>query len=398
MPALDSSRTDSIEKRLTWLDDQRRKDAEVLRKLSAQLKSNEDLIGKQARQIQEMTAEMARLAALAARIHAVDESLAKHRQEVSRQLDASEGRRTEREKIQDIQRRKESDDLSRAIGEIRQELRTLTDLKREFDARMDEEVRLARTIATVGERLEAVSGVQEDHGRALDAHDDLHRQDAHKTADQAGQVTDLKVRVEGLRGSLDTAEDRIRQQEIRLSEVQATETERTEAMTSWIEAQNLRVADLERVWGDYARRFEAFEKRASEIDARILAYEETYRNLRQLQIDLEKTLERLERRIGEISEVQRLNEDRLKQEWSKYLAEDQQRWSGFKLAHDEQSQEHSRLHERLAEQVSRLEETTMHALQETITQQDANQRRLADLLALIREWAGESERRPSRVR
>ncbi|HSR48118.1 MAG TPA: hypothetical protein VLL77_09070 [Anaerolineales bacterium] len=398
MPALDSSKTDSIDKRLTWLDDQRRKDAEALRKLGVQIKASEDLIGKQARQIQEMSAEMARLAALAARIHAVDESLAKHRQEVSRQLEASEGRRTEREKTQELQRRKESDELSRAVGEIRQELRSLTDLKREFEARMNEEVRLARTVATLGEKLEAVSGVQEDHERAFDAHDDLHRQDARKTSDQAGQVTDLRVRVEGLRGSLDTAEDRIRQQEIRLSEVQATEVERSDAMTSWIEAQNLRVADLERVWGDYARRFEAFEKRASEIDSRILAYEETYRSLRQLQVDLEKTLERLERRIGEISEVQRLNEDRLKQEWSTFLAEDQRRWSGFKLAHDEQGQEHTRLHDRLAEQVGRLEETTMQALQEAIALEDANQRRLTELLAMIREWAGEVERRPNRVR
>lgn len=366
--------------------------------MATQLKANEDLLGKQARQLQEMSAEMARLAALAARIHAVDESLAKHRQEVSRQLEASEGRRTEREKVSEGQRRKESDEMARAVSEIRQELRILADLKREFESRMDEEVRLARTVATLSERIEAAAEAQEEQGRAREAHEDLHRQEARKSADQTDQVSDLRVRVEGLRGSLDTAEDRVRQQEIRLAELQAAEAERTEHMTSWIEAQNLRVADLERVWGDYARRFETFEKRATEIDQRILAYEETYRNLRQLQADLEKTLERLERRITEISEVQRLGEDRLKQDWSTFLAEDQRRWSGFKLSHDEQAQEHNRLHQRLTEQLGRLEESTTQALHEAIALEDASQRRLSELLAMIREWSGEVERRPSRVR
>lgn len=398
MPTVDASKTDSLEKRLTWLDEQRRKDAEVLRKLSVQLKANEDLIGKQSRQLQEISAELARMAALTARIHTVDESLSKHRQEVSRQLEASEARRTEREKAHELQRRKESDELARAVSEIRQELRTLADLKREFEARLEEDVRLARSVAGLAEKIEAALGVQEEHGRAFEAHDDLHRQEARRSADQAGQLTDLKVRAEGLRGSLDTAEDRIRQQEIRLAELQGAEAERSESMTSWIEAQNLRLADLERMWGDYARRFETFEKRASEIDERILVYEETYRNLRQLQLDLEKSLERLERRIGEISEVQRLNDERMKQEWSTFLADDQRRWSGFKLSHDEQAQEHNRLHQRLAEQVTRLEETTSQALHEAIALEDANQRRLSELLGMIREWAGEVERRPTRVR
>lgn len=398
MPSVDASKTDSLEKRLTWLDEQRRKDAELLRKLTAQLKANEDLIGKQSRQIQELSAEMARLAALAARIHAVDESLSKHRQEVSRQLEASEARRTEREKAHEVQRRKESDELARAVSEIRQELHTLADLKREFGARLDEEVRLARSVATLSEKVEAALGTQEEQARALDAHDDLHRQDARRSTDQAGQATDLKVRVEGLRGSLDTVEDRIRQQEIRLAELQGAEAERSESMTSWIEAQNLRVADLERMWGDYARRFEGFEKRATEIDERVLVFEETYRTLRQLQLDLEKTLERMERRISEIAEVQRLHEERMKQEWSTFLADDQRRWSGFKLSHDEQAQEHNRLHQRLAEQVGRLEETTSQALHEAIALEDANQRRLSELLGMIREWAGEVERRPTRVR
>ena len=229
-------------------------------------------------------------------------------------------------------------------------------------------------------------------------HEDSHKQEARRSADLQTEVTDLRLRQEGLRGSLDTVEDRIRQLEIRSAEFSAADVERRESTAGWMEGQNLRMADLERVWGEYARRFEAFEKRAGEIDERIRAFEDTHRAMRQLQAEMGKTSERLERRIAEIGEVQRLTEDRQKQEWSGFQAEDQRRWSAFKLSHDEQSQEHNRLHQRLAEEVTRLEETTTQALQGSIRMEDSTQRRLTELLAMLREWAGEAERRPTRVR
>jgi chromosome segregation ATPase len=398
VPPEDQAQSDTLDKRLSWLDDQRRKDADLLRKIGSQLKTTEDLIGKHTRQLQELSGELTRLAALAARIQAVDETLGKHRQEVSRQLEASEARRTEKEKGLELQRRKDHDEIARGVSEMRQELRTLADLRRDFQSRMDEDLRLARSVAGISEKMSGVIGAQEEQARNLTDHEDVHKQDARRSADTQAEVGDLRLRVEGLRGSLDIVEDRIRQAEIRAAELEAGEVERRETTASWMESENLRMADMERVWGDYARRFEAFEKRAAEIDERVHTYDETHRALRQLQIDLEKTLGRLERKISEVSEVQRLGEDRHKQEWTAFLAEDQRRWGTFKLSSDEQNQEHSRQHQRLSDAVGRLEDSTMQALQGAITLEDSTQRRLSELLALLREWAGEAERRPARVR
>ena len=398
MTPSEAPKTDALDKRLTWLDDQRRKDAELLRKLTAQLKASEDLAGKHTRQLQEISAEMARLGAVAARIQSVDETLSKHRQEVSRQLESSEARRTEREKSTEQLRRKDHDEVAKGLAEVRQDLSGLADLRREAEARRNEEMRLTRSVATLGERLEVLGDAQQAQEQAITGHEDGHKQQARKAADLESAVTDQRLRLEGLRASLDTVEDRIRQLEIRAAEFSASEVERRETTAAWMEAQNLRMADLERVWGEYARRFELFEKRGTEIDERVRAFEETHRAMRQLQVDLAKTLERLERRIAEIGEVQRLGEDRQKQEWTAFLAEDQRRWSAFKLSHDEQIQEHTRLHQRLSEEASRLEDAAMQGLQGAIRMEDTMQRRVTELLAILREWAGEAERRPTRVR
>jgi len=398
VPPVEQTKSDSLDKRLSWLDDQRRKDADLLRKLSSQLKASEDLIGKHTRQLQDLSGELARLAALAARIQSVDETLTKHRQEVSRQLEASEARRTEKEKALEQARRKDHDDVARGVADLRQEMRALTDLRREFESRREEDLRTARTVATLSDQLGAVVSAQGEQARTLADHEDVHKQEGRWSTDAQGILADLRLRVDGLRGSLEGVEDRSRQLEIRSAELEAGEVERRETTTSWMESVNLRMADLERVWGDYARRFEAFEKRAAEIDERVHAYDETHRAMRQLQLELERTLERLERRISEVSEMQRLGEERHKQEWSTFIAEDHRRWSSFKLGADEQSQEHSRLHQRISDEVGRLEDTTMQALTGAITLEDSTQRRLSELLALLREWAGEAERRPTRVR
>jgi chromosome segregation ATPase len=397
VPPNEQPKSDSLDKRLSWLDDQRRKDADLLRKIGTQLKATEDLIGKHTRQLQELSAELARLAGLTARIQAFDETLGKHRQEVSRQLEAAEARRTEKEKAVETQRRKDHDEVARNVSEMRQEMRSLADLRRDLEGGKEEELRLARAVTSIGEQIGGLAGAVDEHGRILTDHEDVHKQEARRSVDVQGEVTDLRLRIEGMRASLDVVEDRIRQAEIRGAEFAAGEAERRETTASWMEAESLRMADLERL-GDYARRFEAFEKRAAEVDERGHTMDETHRSLRQLQIELEKTLQRLERRISEVSEMQRLGEERHQQEWTAFQAEDQRRWGAFKLHSDEQGQEHSRMHQRLSDEVSRLEDTTMQALQGAITLEDSTQRRLAELLALLREWAGEAERRPARVR
>jgi len=188
------AKTDSLEKRLTWLDDQRRKDAELLRKLASQLKAAEDLVGKHNRQLQEFSAELSRLGAVAAKIQGVDDTLSKHRQEVSRQLESAETRRAEREKSLEQLRRKDHDEVAKGIAEVRQEMSGLVDLRREFDARRDEEVRLARSVGALAERLDSLAEGQQGQEQAMVGHEDSHKQEARRSADLQSEVTDLRYR------------------------------------------------------------------------------------------------------------------------------------------------------------------------------------------------------------
>ncbi len=382
---------EQAEHRLDWLDEQRRKDAERIQRLEQRLAMLEESTAKSASQVKELAAENARLSALAARISQFDEALSRHRQEVARLLDEAENTRSSKEKLLEQARKRDQADVARSIAQLQDDLHGLAELRHVLEARREEEVRLTRTLDGLAKGLDDLRARQDDQTRWMTSFEEARKQEGKRIAELQGDLTDLRLRLEATRGAVDTVEDRVRRLEVRTAEISAGEAERREALTVWMEQQNLRQVEFEREAKEQSRRFEAFEKMALELEQRMIAYDETYRGLRQQREELDALLERLERRIGEISEMQRLAEDRARQEWAAFLADEQKRWNTERLTRDEQWREHTRLHERLAADIESLNTGMETALRSLAELSGSTQQRLSVLLALLRDWAAESQ-------
>lgn len=382
---------EQVDRRLDWLDEQRRKDAERLQRLETRLAGLEEGAAKTANQVKELAAENARLSALAARIAQFDETLSKHRQEVARLLSEAEDSRSAKEKLLEQARKRDQADLARNLAEMQADLQRMGELRHFLDARREEEARLTRTLDGVAKALEDLRARQDDQTRWLTSFEEARKQEGKRVAELQGELTDLRIRLEAARGALDSVEDRVRRLEVRAAEFSASDAERREALTLWMEQQNLRQVEFERGAKEWERRFETFEKMALELEQRMIAYDETYRSLRQQKEELNALLERLERRIGEVGEMQRLAEERARQEWAGFLADEQRRWNSEKLTRDEQWREHSRLHERLAAEVDSLNAGMETALRTLADLTGSTQQRLSVLLALLREWTAETQ-------
>nr|MCU0481600.1 hypothetical protein [Anaerolineae bacterium] len=64
--------------------------------------------------------------------------------------------------------------------------------------------------------------------------------------------------------------------------------------------------------------------------------------------------ERLERRISEVAETQRLSEERFRQEWNDWRSDDSKRWKQFTLSTDESWRLHDKEFERFVERFETL--------------------------------------------
>jgi len=384
---------EQVEKKLSWLDEQHRKDSETIHRLTERLTVAEENLSKQSRQFQEITSETARLAGMTARIHKVDEAISKHRKEISRQLGEAEKRRTKKEKTLDDLRMADHRTLATQIEKLRDEIQVIDGIQQTLENRREEEIRISRNIDTLEKQLEDFIANDEDRARAIISMEEGRKQDGRRMGEMQAYTSDLRMKVDNLQGGLDTSEDRIRRLDVQLSDLTTGESERREIQSLWIEQQNLKLVEFERSWKEWENRFEQFEKRATDLDERMLSYEETYRALKQMRIELDEMLERLERRINEITEMQRLAEDRLKQEWSGFQSDDQKRWNTYKLTIDEHGREHNRVHEKLDPELEIIRENATEALRLIGEIKEMDQQRMLEIYDVLREWATEVERR-----
>jgi chromosome segregation ATPase len=396
-PWIASKGPDQLEKRLAWLDENRRNEAEAVARLRERVELLEETRAKAASQLKEVASELTRLAAIAGRINQFDEALAKHRQEVSRHIEQAEKRRTDKESRQEDIRKRDQAATAKELGSLRTTFSRIDEVEQSLEVRREEEIRLTRTLQDMSERLKELGSREEDQARGLATLEEGRRQDALRVAELQQELADLGTKVDGLHGSMDSSGDRIRRLEIQIADLASAENERSEGQAVFLEQQSIKMAEFERFLKEWQESIVSFEVREQRLDEQAKVFDQSLRSLKQARAELDAMLERLERRIAEISEIQRLAEDRVRQEWSSFQADDQKRWSGYKLTFDEHWREHDRLHDRMA----RTMETQGESLAEAInTLQDltaVDRQRLMDLLALVREWASEIERRGEEV-
>ena len=120
--------------------------------------------------------------------------------------------------------------------------------------------------------------------------------------------------------------------------------------------------------------------------------ESTHQIVKRSQESLGNLAERVERRINEITEIQRLGEERFRQEWVTFKADDQKRWTNYTLSQDEQRSEVLRQNEKIGGRVTELEDLIQEN-QDLLRQvNEQTEKRLQSLLALVHEWVTAYER------
>jgi chromosome segregation ATPase len=387
-----------IEKRVEWLDEQRRKDVDQIKSLQQTTSQLEKMLSKQEKQIKDLTGEVARIAAQSSRIRQFDDSLTKHRADFSLQLEDLAERQQERERHLEKIRKTDRDELSRAVDEVKNELSPMDSIQQDLVVRREEDIQLTRKIGDVEKELEQLKSSIEDSARSVLTIEESRKFDSKRIGELQSESPEIRKRVDAVRGVTDAIEDRVRHFETKLSELSVGENSRRESQNLWVEQQELRVVAFEKEWKKWQERFDAFQKKADRLDERLLKYDENYRSMKQTREEVDKIVERLERRIAEIIEIQRISEDRLKNDWNIFQADDQKRWNTYRLSNEEQRREHDRLNEKMIREVEELDERLSEGLITLEKLSEISNKRVIELLNTVQEWAEELEPRIKKVK
>lgn len=385
-------------KKIDWLDEERRKDQTQLAALENRLMALEGNISPFTQQFKDLNGELARLSATLARMDHYDEALLQQRVEAKQGIDDLEKQTKKREEEMEKLRRVEMRAHEATIMDLRKELAPIPEIKRALAARVEEETRLGRSIDEVRGRVETVRRSEEEYTRSYRLLEDGRRQDAKRLTDLQGEMTAIRKHVDDQRGRTELNTTTLRKIEARLNEVSLLEAERREAQEKFLENQALLQVERDRVWKEWQTRFETIEHQTADVDTNLQTLDATHRAVKRSQQALEELSLKVDRRINEMTEIQRLAEERFRQEWITFKADDQKRWTNYTLTQEEQRGESTRQYEKIAERVTQIEDS-LAEIQDALTQiNDLTEKRLQSLLAAVHEWVSAFERSLGRSR
>lgn len=389
---------DQILKHLEWLDDERRKDKDVLAKQEDRILSLEGNLAAAHQQIKALNGEITRLTTVVGRMDNYDEILLQQRVEVNRQFEEIDKQTKRREEEMEKVRRVEMRALDGSIADIHKELETIAGLKRGLQARVEEEMRLTRALDEIRLKMQEMKRSEEEYSRTYRLVEDGRRQDSKRLVDMQGEVAALRKRADEQRGQAELVSASLRKVEGRLNELYTIESERKEAQASFLDKQALIQVEYERTWKEWQARLETIDSQATEVETNLQSLDGTHRTVKRLMETTDELVQRIERRIGEITEIQRLSEERFRQDWVTFKADDQKRWTNYTITQEEQRGEIIRNFEKITEQVAQLGDLLQEVEDEVHQATEQSEKRLQGLLAMAHDWVAEYERVEGRAR
>lgn len=387
-----------VARQVEWLDSERRKDRQELTALQERLAALTAENAALVRRLHQLETDLAAVNAQAQRVNQIDGILENYRKEMARQVEELEKRRAEAQREDERLRRVEREGLNKSLGEVRKGLEGLARIERDLEARREEESRMSRLVSELQKKVADFNKLVDERNRAVTLVEEGRRADNKRITEVQTELSELRRRQDESRGKLEIVEDIARRAEARIAEVVAAEAERRSAQVQWAEAQAIHQSEFERVWVELKAKVEASLEGMAEYARKVNQYAETNRELMRASADLKQAAELLERRINEISEMQRLSEDRMRQDWAAFLADDQKRWTTHMLLRDEQWREHDRLNEKQIERTEALEEQMLEVNDSLRRLREMDAHRMQALLSVLRELAAEYDQQFVKVK
>jgi chromosome segregation ATPase len=382
---------EQIVKRLEWLDGEHRKDKAALVAVEERFASIENSIHTLSEQIKDLEKKISKIGPVNERINQFDESLSKVRADFNESLDVIEKKHQRREK--DIVKRFQAsvEEISYALPALDQS-KDIVELKKLIKMRADEDIKMNVAITELKPKIDEALRKKEDIAISCKLVEDSRRQDIKRVADMQGEITAVRKRVDEFRQKTELQSDTVRNIENRFNELLVSEADRKKAQIAFIEQQSLAQIDRDRAYKEWVSKIESFKNQNDTIDSQTQALDETLRAAKRAQDTYLELNQRLERRINEITEMQRLGEDRLRQEWVTFKAEDQKRWTGYSLSSEENLREIRKTVDKYEERITAVDDASQ-TLQDMMHQTtDATEQQLQELMNVFHQWLTAYER------
>ncbi len=381
-----------LEKRVDWLDDERRKDKISISQLQERILSLEGQLSAAEQNNKTLKSELTHFKTVLGRMDRLDDDLTENRAELTGWISQI--------KKQTVQHDSEIKKLFRAelkgvennLAKTQKKLKTIPIIQSDLQARKQEDKRIVQLVSEFSEKITEMRYQAEEQSRFYRVIVDGRHQDVKRVTDLQSEVAGLRKSSDDYRGRFDVINVDLQRTESRLKELLSIERERHDAQIAFIESQSAANVEREKTWKSWVSRFEIIESQAAKVESHLRSLENTHLETQHSQKTVSDLINQVERRINELTEMQRLAEDRFRQDWTTFKADDQKRWTNYLLSHGEQQTETDRRLERVSESMADFEDNLQEIRDYFSEINELTWRRLQVILEPIRDLTADHER------
>ena len=350
---------------IEWLDEERRRDKALIATLEQRLAQQTDALDGVQRRVNSVESDQVVIKQEAMPATKEQDIIENMRQEAEQMLENAEARRltAEREAERRIELQREN--FQRAIREVsdkaerlERQLANISDLQTEGD-------RLTNAMRLLNQEIDDLSKKLEGPDRRLTFLEEQRRSDTRRLAEIETELPEYKKSVDGIQPKLALLEELAVRNERRIQDFNNVDRERREQIQQFIDQQLLLVQQRDQQLLELTKRFSVHDEELQKNIERFEVWAQAYREMKRIIDDFNRIGDRLERRISEASEMQRLSEERFREEWNDWRDDDQKRWKQLTLSNDEVWRNHDREFEHFIKRIDDVEQLTP-ALQSNI--------------------------------
>lgn len=382
---------EQLEKRLEWLDDERRKDKSLISGLEKRLVELEGKLDSLQKKDLELDSDLTRLRTSVTRVDDFEAELSSLR--VERKKEVKDQDKLYKGWVADAKKMLTSQikNLETSGNKLNEEFKRVNDLEKDMRARIEEENRVNKSLRELEKSFSDVQKSFKEVELETKSIRVERQKDVKRSGDIQGEISAVRKRMDEMRGLMDLVKNDYQKIKSRVQELESSRRELKKEQETFLEEGALRQTERENAWKNWMSRFDNIEKQSKDLDDQMTKLDTTHRDVKRMQDKLTDLSTLLDRRVNEITEMQRLANDKFRAEWTTFVADDQKRWKNHILSQKEESKLQERQVKEGEGRLSVLEDGLQEIEDQLVQLSGYSETQLQSLLALMREWVGEFE-------
>ncbi len=325
----------SLARMIEWLDEERRRDKQTIITLEERLRQQSESVDVLQRRLSTLESDNSVVKEKSLPIQREGVMIDQVRGEVRTLIEAAEARRLNAEHETELRAERNREGLVRSIRELTEQVEKIQKSTTLINELKSEEVRLSDILKIMQDKLDDLVKQIESPERRISLIEEQRRQDMRRLSQIETDSQDLRTQISGVLTKIPLIEDLSLRNERRIQEVQQGDIQRREQIQQFIDSQRLTQHQYEQQIETLMKKFGEQDSEMARNMERFEQWSQTYREMARIVSDFDRMSDRVERRIAEVAEVQRLSEERFRGEWNAWRDEEQKRWKNVSITQDD---------------------------------------------------------------